>query len=878
MAKKKISRKEAIRALWERGILKYKLHGIQQDIYDSINSSSDEITTVMCARRFGKSFLLCLMAVEECLKKGNAIVKYVCPKQKMVQTIIKPIMQEIFKDCPPELRAEFKTNDKMYVFPNGSQIQMAGSDNGHHESLRGGKSDLWMIDEAGFCQDLDYVVNSILAPTTDTTGGRGILASTPSPSPDHEFVTKFVQPAQLKGNLIKYILYDNPMLTEDKIRRIINRYPGGKENDEFRREYLCEIVIDSTKAVVPEFTNHVQTQCIKDWPRPPYFDAYVSMDIGFRDLTVVLFGYYDFKHGVTVIEDEFFINGASLRTDVLAKAIEDKEKRLWFNPVSGETQKPYMRVADNNNLILLNDLIHNHNLQFIPTRKDDKDAALNNMRMKLAAGKIIINSRCRVLIHHLKNATWDNKRKNYEKSPEATLIQEDGTILDIPEGHYDACFLPGNKVLTKKGYKNIEEIHAGEYVLTHNGRFKKVINTMSKDYDGPINIIKPSGREKIYCTPDHNFYVGNVIIDRKGNNTGQKIIKEDSWNKASILNYKEHHLFIPDITHESSIKITKETCFLYGYYVAEGSVGGNGHQIDFAGHKKEKNVTLILEKAVYDSYGKGKAGKSKRSIIRHKNNVCEPRSIKARYYNNRENNSRKICITQSELREELKQLETGINKKFPDFIYGLNKEQAMYMLAGYLFGDGHFSKVGILCNSVSRDIIDGVDILSRKCGYIGNIRYQKRKNRWKSSKNSKDQYIWKIDKQQSIDFLNMIQSFPDLHHIFEDKLIHNIISKNKYNYKPNYKRFSNKSDHYKGKVYNLEVEEDNSYTINGVAVHNCDALVYFMRNVQEYRNPYPEGYGIDYGPDLFINKKPRNKEHQAFIDLFKPINKRKNSK
>lgn len=436
--KEKVSRKEAIRELWSRGVLKWKLHDVQKKMYDSILEYDREITTLLCSRRIGKSFLLSVIASEMCLKKPGAIVKYVCPKQDMVKKIIKPIMQEIFKDCPHELRPEFKTNDKMYIFPNGSQIQIAGTDNGHYQSLRGGKSDLWIVDEAGFCADLKDVVNSVLAPTADTTGGRGILASTPSRQPDHEFITEFVEPCDLSGELIKYTIYDNPMMTPKKIQKIVERYPLKEKDDDFRREYLCEVIIDSEKAVVPEFTAEVQEECIKEMKLPPYYDAYVSMDIGFRDLTVVLWGYYDFKNAKIVIQDEYYVNGPELRTDVLAQKIIEKEQSLYTNGISGEYVPPYMRVADDNNPILLNDLNFKHGILFTPTRKDDKEAALNNLRMKVASKGIIIHPRCKVLIHHLKNATWDKNRKTYEKSPAATISTESGEMVYIPKGHYDA--------------------------------------------------------------------------------------------------------------------------------------------------------------------------------------------------------------------------------------------------------------------------------------------------------------------------------------------------------------------------------------------------------------------------------------------------------
>ena len=433
------SREEAISILWHRGVLRWKLHGIQNQMYETITDNTKEIIVITSSRRIGKSFFLCLFASEKCLQNPGFIVKYVCPQQNMVKEIIEPIMNQIFLDCPLHLRPTFKTNARKFLFPNGSQIQIAGTDKGSHESLRGGKSNLWIVDEAGFCNSLKYVVNSVLAPTADTTGGRGILASTPSPAPDHEFITEFVNPNELSGELIKYTIYDNPMMTPEKIKKIINRYPLKEEDPEFRREYLCEVIIDTERAVIPEFANEdIRKQCIKDWPKPAFYDRYVGMDIGFRDLTVVLFGYYDFKNAKIVIDDEYYISGTKVRADVIAKAVKERERKLYTNPITGDYTEPYLRIADDNNLILLNELIYDHDLNFVPTRKDNKEAAISNLRMKIFQNRLIINPKCRVLIHHLKSAIWDKNRTKYERVKAITLINPDGTTTHIPKNHYDA--------------------------------------------------------------------------------------------------------------------------------------------------------------------------------------------------------------------------------------------------------------------------------------------------------------------------------------------------------------------------------------------------------------------------------------------------------
>lgn len=386
--------------------MKWKLHDLQKKIYDSYYSNNEYITTLLISRQTGKSFLLCALAIEACLRKPNIIVKYVCPKQKMVKTILKPRMREILEDCPDELRPEYKENDKIYLFPNGSEIQMAGTDNQNYDSIRGGTSVLWIVDEAGFCNDLDTVVRSVLSPTTLTTGGRGILASTPDPdAPEHEFIKEFVEPAKANGTLFSYTIYDNPLIDEVQIQKTIDSYPGGVKNPKFRAEFLCEIARSFENTVIPEFDDATEKLIVTDkYVRPPFFDTYLSMDIGGKDFTVVLFAYYDFIKNRVVIENEYVLKEKQNSQKIIT-SVNRVTEDLW-----GE--KPvYLRFADNNNIILLNDL-SSHGLNFIPTKKDNKEAAINDVRIKVMNQELIIHPRCKTLIYHLKYATWAKKSTN----------------------------------------------------------------------------------------------------------------------------------------------------------------------------------------------------------------------------------------------------------------------------------------------------------------------------------------------------------------------------------------------------------------------------------------------------------------------------------
>jgi hypothetical protein len=436
-----ITKKQAIAMLWYKGLISYKLDPCQKDLYDSFHNIKAKTIVWSCSRRLGKSFCLLILALERCLQKPRCVIKFIAPTQKHVKTIIRPLMLDILKDCPKDLRPEFRTADNIYRFPNGSEIQMAGTDGGYVEGLRGGSSDICIVDEAGFCDNLNYIVKSILIPTTTTTRGKIILSSTPPISPDHDF-EEYRRVAEFKGNYVKKTIYDciGPRITQEILDEIIEEL-GGVESIEFRREYLCEQLRDENYSVVPEFTEELQAEVIKDWPKPAFYDAYVSGDIGFKDLTVFLFAYYDFKNARIVIEDELVMSGKKMTTDYMAAQVKAKESGLWINAVSKEAQAPYLRVCDNN-MIVVNDLQEMHGLNFLPTQKDDAEAALNNVRVMMNERRIIIHPRCKTLIYHLRTATWRSNRKSYRRSADA--------------GHYDAVdalkYLVRNVVYSKNPF------------------------------------------------------------------------------------------------------------------------------------------------------------------------------------------------------------------------------------------------------------------------------------------------------------------------------------------------------------------------------------------------------------------------------------------
>jgi len=428
--------KETIKAreeLWRRGILDWKLTPPQKQIKAGILSDNNKISVVLCSRRLGKTFLLCTMAVEVCIKKPYAVVKYAFPKQNMAKKMLMPVMRKVLDDCPADIKPTYMTAEKCFRFPNGSEIQISGSDAGGWDNLRGGDSDLNCIDEAGFCDDLSYGVRSVLSPTVKLTKGRTIMVSTPSRSENHEFIQDWVYPYQAEDRIKIFTIYDNPNFNAEAIKEAEEEYPRGVDDPQFRTEYLCHIVRGSEKAILPSFNDDAEREIVtSDFQIPMYCDRYVSLDPGGKDLTGLLFGYYDYKAATLVILDEIAVDGTT-NTALLAEMIHEKEKLYWTNPIDKSVDAPFMRVSDVSNAILLTDLQKLHGLTFSKTKKDKKQAAINALDVAIMQRQIIIHPRCVNLLYHMKFAEWNNTQTEFKRlkaSPSGKLPASHCDLLD----------------------------------------------------------------------------------------------------------------------------------------------------------------------------------------------------------------------------------------------------------------------------------------------------------------------------------------------------------------------------------------------------------------------------------------------------------------
>jgi hypothetical protein len=406
----KLKKEHAQDILWSRGNLNWKLHVGQEVIEKAYRGVKRKLFVANCARRFGKTFWACIKSVECAISCANQWprIKYASATRLDLKEFAIPAFEYILLDCPDDLRPIWRATDSKYVFPhNGAEIQLVGLDK-RPDGGRGNYCDLYIFEEAGQIDNLEYLYSSVVSPMTlRREGAKILMISTPSHTPAHPF-SEFCDRGKFQDAYVELNIFDNPLMSDTDREQA--REECLSESD-WLREYMCQHVVDENLAITPEWKPEYE----REVKRPDYFSflhRYVGMDLGTKiDLTALVFGYWDPIHRALIVENEEEINGPQMTTPDLAVLVRKVEKDAW----SG-LPAPYRRVSDNDNPLLIQDLGYLHDLHFTPTGKDNLHAMVNDLRRMVKAGKIIIHPRCKKTIGCLRGAIWDKQRKQFSRS------------------------------------------------------------------------------------------------------------------------------------------------------------------------------------------------------------------------------------------------------------------------------------------------------------------------------------------------------------------------------------------------------------------------------------------------------------------------------
>ncbi len=418
-------------AAWRGGELSFQLTPSQSEVHAKIRHwERTGLGRVFCldsSRRWGKSVLLITIALEDALRYPGFRIVYIAPTYDQVKRITLPLFAQLLQTCPPALRPTLVKSENAYVFGNGSRIELIGLDT-RPDGGRGTGVDKVLLDEAGFFDSLEYLVIRILYPQMlGRMHARLVAASTPPSTPMHYWSREMVPKAIRENAHDRKVLDDADQYTKAEIE-FFYLESGGRDSVASRREYRAEHIADEDLQIVPEFSK-VENLIVREVAPPVWRDCYVSLDPGFHDLSAVLFGYWHFQEQMLVIEDE--IAAPRLNSKALADAIKDKEKKLWAgvrrraqNGQYDTRPQPFLRFSDRDPRLLA-DFALDHKLAFVPAQKDELRSTINQVRVAVGAGKIVIHPRCKKLQLHLKMGVWKTIGKMFEREGDSEL------------GHYD---------------------------------------------------------------------------------------------------------------------------------------------------------------------------------------------------------------------------------------------------------------------------------------------------------------------------------------------------------------------------------------------------------------------------------------------------------
>ena len=400
-----ISTADARAYLWENGLIgPWYLREDQFGVYEFLHKH--RFPLFEASRRYGKT--TCdLVCVQEKLRRTELGVWRWCePWKYQAREIVMPEMDKIQDSCPEHLKFKFYKTDSFYELPtNGARLYLRGVNEDRGESSRGAYAHGITLDEKGSIREPEYVKNEVLLPQLLTTRGVMHELSTPPRNLGHVWYSD-KEIAIREGRFLQRLVTDNASLSQEDID-LMCKAVGGVDSPAWRREFLCEPVSDPDMLIVPEYSD-TENVVPDDYPRPDFFTPYVGGDSGADDNTALLFGWYDFTKNERVIEEELVLAGRTTKEIVaLAKQIEIE---LW-----GGT-RPRARVYDAPKQLIF-DLFGSYEYPVEMPQKDDKIAAIHQLRVEVGARRVKVKARCTNLRRQLRVGMWkDEKHLDFERT------------------------------------------------------------------------------------------------------------------------------------------------------------------------------------------------------------------------------------------------------------------------------------------------------------------------------------------------------------------------------------------------------------------------------------------------------------------------------
>lgn len=378
---------------------------------------------------------------------------------------------------------------------------------------------------------------------------------------------------------------------------------------------------------------------------------------------------------------------------------------------------------------------------------------------------------------------------------DACGVWKDIRETDVLDGYRSAresdeekhvCVARDSLVLTRKGYVPIQDVQVDDLVFTHLGRWRKVL---AKKCNGIRKTVQlgAQGVPFLRVTPDHLIWTRKGVGKNKGVSKPRQTAQYSNpeWINAENTKGSYVNLKLPMIEESP---YTPEEWWIVGRWLGDGHLDTRGRVHISCSHREKDELVKKLG---------ARAGA-----------VTLRRTVYQIAVNDRD----------GRIREILKNCgQCAAGKTLPAEALELDIERSEALLSGYLSADGHFNKQyqRWMASSVSRALLLGIAMIAQRGRGVSASVYAGRpagetQIEGRTVKTKQD-WILSIPPQNLSSFIAEDGAWKKVRKLNASEEI---------------------------EVWDLQVEEDESFTVEGCIVHNCPLQLDVVRRlVRLYSNP-----------------------------------------
>ena len=275
---------------------------------------------------------------------------------------------------------------------------------------------------------------------------------------------------------------------------------------------------------------------------------------------------------------------------------------------------------------------------------------------------------------------------------------EEGGKFDYT--YVSGCLLPGTKVLSIDGWRNIEDMSENDTVISKDGEEMDILTYMTfyRENDDVYDVKMSNSYRTISLTHEHPLYVSRTI---DGEFDYKEISKIHSGYWTKYPNVYTKHKDIPEGKNINGIEFNDDVWWLVGMWLGDGSFNFNSTCITV--NKKETEYLFRIIDVIENS-------------LRCNYNICDNGSC----YN--------VYIVKSNFNSWIEDNfgKYSYGKSIPEWAKYMDENYKISLIQGYLDSDGSVYKHGrgYLCSeftSINLELLEDIQDILFSLGVISSL-------------------------------------------------------------------------------------------------------------------------------------------------------------